>query len=64
MSKEQRHVTVAFTVHSPDNLPLRDGQQMYADDVEVEVRDAVQAAVTEWYQSRGNELVTYDPLVG
>lgn len=64
MSKEQRHVTVAFTVQSPDNLPLRDGQQMYADDVEIELRDTVQAAVTEWYQTRGNELVTYDPLVG
>lgn len=64
MSKEQRDVKVLFTVHSPDNLPLKDGQQMYADDVEGELRDIVQAAVTEWYQQRGNQLVTYDPLVG
>lgn len=63
MSKEQRHVKVSFTVHSPDSLPLKDGQQMYADDVEAEVSDVVQRAITQWYQERGNELVTYDPLV-
>ncbi|MFF7949413.1 hypothetical protein [Streptomyces griseorubiginosus] len=64
MSKERRGVEVSFTVHSPDNLPLKDGHQMHADDVEVEVRGVVQAAVTEWYQQRGNQLVTCDPLVG
>ncbi|MFE1925810.1 hypothetical protein ACFW91_24965 [Streptomyces asoensis] len=63
MSKERRDVKVAFTVHSADNLPLKDGEQMYADDVEVEVREAVERAVTEWYQRRGHHLVTYEPMV-
>ncbi|MEU5077090.1 hypothetical protein AB0G76_36910 [Streptomyces asoensis] len=63
MSKERRDVTVAFTVHSVDNLPLKDGEQMYADDVEVEVREAVERAVAEWYQRRGHHLVTYEPMV-
>lgn len=64
MSKERRGVEVAFTVHSPDNLPLKDGEQMYADDVEIEVREAVERAVTEWYQQRGHQLLTHEPLVG
>ena len=64
VSKERRHVEVAFTVNSVDNLPLKDGRQIHADDVEIEIRDVVQDAVTAWYQRCGHELVTYDPLVG
>ncbi|MFM9542311.1 hypothetical protein [Streptomyces turgidiscabies] len=63
MSKEQRDLKIAFTVHSPDNLPFKDGEQMYADDVEIEIRDVVERAVAEWYQQGGHQLVTYDPLV-
>jgi len=63
VSKELRDIKVAFTVHSPDNLPLKDGEQMYADDVEVGLRDAVQAAVTAWHAQRGHELVTHEPIV-
>jgi len=63
MSKERRGIEIAFTTHSVDNLPVKDGEQMYADDVEVELRDAVTAVVTEWYQRRGHQLVTHEPLV-
>ncbi|WP_055526022.1 hypothetical protein [Streptomyces graminilatus] len=64
MSKELRDFTVAATVHSPDNLPHKDGEQMYADDVVEEMRDAVTAALDEWYQRRGHELLACEPLVG
>lgn len=63
MSKEQRDLKVVFTVHSPDNLPSKDGKQMYADDVEAEVNDVVTAAIEAWYRQRGRELVTFEPLV-
>ncbi|MFG2970802.1 hypothetical protein ACGFZS_46790 [Streptomyces sp. NPDC048288] len=63
MSKELRGVDVAFTVHSPDNLPVKDGEQMYADDVVLEVREAVEAAVGEWYARRGRELLASEPLI-
>ncbi|MFF9215616.1 hypothetical protein [Streptomyces viridosporus] len=64
MSKERRHVEIACTVHSPDNLPAKDGEQMYADDVVQEMREVVSAALDEWYKRRGHELLTYEPLVG
>ena len=64
MSKERRGFEVVVTVHSVDNLPLKDGEQMYADDVETEMRDVVTAALNEWYQRRGHELLTHAPLVG
>ncbi|MGW0821821.1 hypothetical protein [Streptomyces sp. NPDC002845] len=63
MSKEARHIEIACTVHSPDNLPLKDGEQMYADDVIGEMQDVVSAALTEWYQQRGHQLLTHEPLV-
>lgn len=63
MSKELRHIEIACTVHSPDNLPEKDGEQMYADDVIEEMRDAVQAAMNVWYRERGHELLTHEPFV-
>lgn len=64
MSKELRGFDVSAIVHSPDNLPLKDGQQMYADDVVEEMREAVTSALDEWYRRRGHELLTHEPLVG
>lgn len=64
MSKELRRLGIAVTVHSPDNLPQRDGEQMYADDVMGEMQDAVTAAIDAWYQQRGHELLACEPLVG
>ena len=63
MSRELRRVTVSFTVDKPEHLPLKDGEQMYADDVAEELRDAVTAAVDAWYQQRGHELLACDPDV-
>lgn len=64
MSKERRGVEVSFTVLDCEDLPLKDGQTMYADDVEIEARDVVQAALTAWYQERGHQLLACEPLVG
>jgi hypothetical protein len=56
--------SVGFTANSTDNLPVKDGEQMYADDVAEELSDVVQAAVTAWYQQRGHELLACEPNVG
>jgi hypothetical protein len=64
MSKTLTGFNVSFTVHSVDHLPEKDGEQMYADDVADEVRDVVQAAVNEWYERRGRELLACEPDVG
>jgi hypothetical protein len=60
------HVTfnVGFTVHSPDHLPEKDGEQMYADDVAAELSDVVHAAVNAWYAERGHQLLACEPIVG
>lgn len=63
MSKERRHVEVAFTILDCEDLPTRDGETMYADDVEIEVRDVVEAALASWYQQRGHQLLASPPLV-
>lgn len=63
MSKELRRIEIACTVHSPDNLPTKDGEQMYADDVVEEMRETVEAAITDWYQRRGRELLATEPMV-
>lgn len=64
MSKEFRRIEIACTVHSSEHLPAKDGEQMYADDVVEEMRDAVQAAVDAWYQERGHEMLACEPIVG
>lgn len=63
MSRELRHVQVSFVVNKPENLPLKDGEQMHADDVALEVGDVVKAAVSAWYQARGRELLAHEPLI-
>ncbi|MBX9392260.1 hypothetical protein K4749_01265 [Streptomyces sp. TRM72054] len=64
MSKTYMSFSVGFTANSPDNLPERDGEQMYADDVAEEMRDEVNAALTAWYQQRGHQLLACEPTVG
>lgn len=64
MSKEFRRIGISCTVHSWEHLPEKDGEQMYADDVVSELSDVVQAAVTAWYEQRGNQLLACDPDVG
>lgn len=63
MSRELRHVEVAFTVNKPEHLSFKDGEQMYADDVAEEVRDMVNAALKTWYEARGSELLACEPDV-
>lgn len=63
MSKERRQVEVSCTVHSVDNLPAIDGEQMYADDVETEMRAVIEDALATWYQQRGHQLLASPPLV-
>ena len=63
MSKELRRIEIACTVRSPDNLPVKAGEQMYADDVVEEMREAVEAAVAAWYERRGSQLLACEPLV-
>ena len=64
MSKELRRIEIACTVHSSEHLPVKDGEQMYADDVIAELSDVVQAAVTAWYEQRGHDLLACEPDVG
>jgi hypothetical protein len=64
MSKTYMSFSVGFTAYPPDNLPEKDGEQMYADDVAEELSDIVQAAVTAWYEQRGHQLLACEPNVG
>ncbi|MFJ6667433.1 hypothetical protein [Streptomyces sp. NPDC091383] len=63
MSAELRSVQVICTVNDPDDLPYKDGELMYADDVIIELQEAVSAAVAAWYQRRGRELLACEPDV-
>ena len=63
MSKELRQLTVAFTVHSSEHLPMKSGEQMYADDVHDEVRDVISTALAAWYGARGHELLACEPTL-
>jgi hypothetical protein len=63
MARELRQLTVSFTVNKPEHLPLKDGQQMYADDVYTEVSDVVSAALDAWCRVRGHDLLTGEPLL-
>jgi len=64
MSREIRTAIVAFTVHKSEHLPLKNGEQMYADDVAEEVIDVVQQALDAWYAKRGNLLLACEPDIG
>lgn len=63
MSQELRQLSIAFTVRSPEHLPLKDGEQMYADDVQGEFSDVIGAAVTAWYEARGHILLACEPTL-
>lgn len=63
MSKELRSIGISCTVHSPEHLPVKDGEQMYADDVVEEMRESLTAALDDWYRRRGHELLTHEPMV-
>lgn len=63
MSRELRHVEVVVTTEKPEHLPVKDGRQMYADDVVDELRAAVRGAVDRWYGERGHELLACEPDV-
>lgn len=63
MSKEQRHIQVGLVVNDYENLPLKHGEQMYADDVVEEVAAIVNVAVTAWYQIRGHMLLACEPIL-
>ncbi|MDT0306872.1 hypothetical protein RM780_07830 [Streptomyces sp. DSM 44917] len=63
MSAELRDVRVSFTVRTSEHLPRRDGERMYADDVEEEVRGVVASALRSWYDARGRDLLVCDPGV-
>jgi hypothetical protein len=64
MSKTHMSFSVGFTALDPEDLPEKNGEQMYADDVAAELSDAVQAAVTAWYEQRGQQLLACEPIVG
>lgn len=57
-------LSVGFTAYDSDHLPVKDGEQMYADDVAEEVSDVVQAALAVWYEQRGHQLLACEPNVG
>lgn len=63
MSKEQRSVQIGLVVNDFENLPLKHGEQMYADDVVEEVAAIVHVAVTTWYQIRGHALLACEPIL-
>lgn len=62
MSKEFRQISVACTVNDPEHLPLKNGEQMYADDVIDELGDVVCEAVMAWYRRRGHQLLACEPI--
>jgi len=64
VSKTYMSFSVGFTANSPDHLPVKDGEPMYADDVAEEISDIVQAALTAWYRQRGHQLLACEPNVG
>jgi hypothetical protein len=63
MAREFHRLTVAFTVHKSEHLPLKDGEQMYADDVCAEIGDVIGVALAEWYRVRGHDLLTCEPTL-
>jgi hypothetical protein len=63
MGRELRRIEIAFTVHDPDHLPTRDGEQLYADDVAEEIRAVVGNALAAWHAGRGLRLLAHEPLV-
>ena len=57
-------VSISIVVNSPEHLPLgKDGEQMYSDDVTIELRDRIQNSVDTWYALRGCDLLACEPIV-
>jgi hypothetical protein len=62
MGREFRRLSVAFTVHKPERLPLLpDGEHMDADDVANEISGVIKEALTAWYATRGKDLLACEP---
>lgn len=62
MSRERRDVEISFIVNKPEHLPLKDGEQMYADDVVQEFREFLGPLIDLWYEGRGRELLDHEPM--
>lgn len=62
MSKTFQQFTMGYTVLDCEHLPEKDGEQMYADDVAEELADVIWAAVREWYERRGKDLLACEPV--
>lgn len=61
MSRTFQQFTMGYTVRDCEDLPEKDGEQMYADDVAEELGDVIWAAVREWYEVRGRVLLACEP---
>ena len=62
MSKEHRSVEFSFTVKDYKNLPEKEGEQMYADDVVYEIYRLLDATLMDWYRDRGYLLLASEPF--
>lgn len=58
MSKEFRSLSYGFTVLDCEDLP----PGWYADDVVNELDDVIQEAISVWYNTRGYQLLTGEPV--
>jgi hypothetical protein len=63
VSRELRSLQISFTTNKSEHLPKKDGEQMYADDVDQELREAMATALDSWYRERGHELLACEPYV-
>lgn len=63
MSKEYRTLTIGFTVKDCEDLPERDGEQMYADDVAEELATFIETGLRFWYATKGKDLLVTEPTL-
>lgn len=63
MSRTRCEIRVCFTVSKSEHLPEKNGEQMYADDVAEELRDALDRFLDTWYAERGHLLLDGEPNV-
>lgn len=61
MSKELRSIQLGFVVKDCEELPMKNGEQMYAGDVMDEIQEVMHFALADWYERRGHELLAYQP---
>jgi hypothetical protein len=45
VSREHHHLEISFTTRDSGHLPEKDGEQMYTDDVDQELREAMATAL-------------------